>query len=85
VAVAARARPLVDELDAEFASDPPSTVLLCAHGGLITALSCALLGLELGSWTSLGGMGNANWVTLQRRSPPGSRWRMTRYNAGVLD
>jgi broad specificity phosphatase PhoE len=85
VAVAARARPLVDELDAEFASDPPSTVLLCAHGGLITALSCALLGLELASWTSLGGMGNANWVTLQRRSPPGSRWRMTRYNAGVLD
>ena len=84
VQVAARARPLVEELDREFADDPPSTVLLCAHGGLITALSCALLNLELPSWTALGGMGNACWVTLRRRSESGTRWRLTGFNVGVL-
>jgi len=85
VAVAARALPLIDELDEEFAADPPSTVLLCAHGGLIAALTSALLGLEIASWTAMGGLGNACWVTVQRRRERGSGWRLTGYNVGVLD
>jgi 2,3-bisphosphoglycerate-dependent phosphoglycerate mutase/probable phosphoglycerate mutase len=85
VDVAARSLPVVRELDAEFADDPPSTVLLCAHGGVITALSCALLGLEQPSWTVFGGLGNACWVVLARRSEPGAGWRMTGFNVGVLD
>jgi len=85
VAVAARAMPLIDELDQEFAADPPRTVLLCAHGGLITALSCALLGLQPPSWTALGGLGNARWVTVQRRAGPETRWRLTGFNVGLLD
>jgi 2,3-bisphosphoglycerate-dependent phosphoglycerate mutase/probable phosphoglycerate mutase len=85
VAVAARAVPVVHELEREFASDPPSTVLLCAHGGLIAALTCALLGLVPATWMSLGGLGNGCWVTLQRRPTPASAWRLTGYNIGVLD
>jgi broad specificity phosphatase PhoE len=85
VAVAARAMPLVEQLDEEFADEPPSTVVLCAHGGLIAALTCALLGLETPSWTALGGLGNARWASLRRRSAPGSRWRLTGYNVGVLE
>jgi glucosyl-3-phosphoglycerate phosphatase len=85
LAVAARAVPLVRELEQEFASDPPSTVLLCAHGGLITALTCALLGLAPASWTSLGGLANGCWVTVQRRSAPNSGWRLSGFNVGVLE
>lgn len=85
VVVAARSLPVVDELDAECADDPPSTVLLCAHGGVITALSCALIRLEESSWMSLGGLGNACWVVLARRSEPDAPWRLTGFNVGVQD
>jgi len=85
VDVAARALPLVRELEQEFAVDRASTVLLCAHGGLIAALTCALLGLVPDSWTALGGLGNACWATVQRRSELTSGWRLTGYNVGVLD
>jgi 2,3-bisphosphoglycerate-dependent phosphoglycerate mutase/probable phosphoglycerate mutase len=84
VAVAARALPVVDELDADFADDPPSTVLLSAHGGVITALTCALLALNESSWMSFGGLGNACWVVLARRSEPEARWRLTGFNVGGL-
>jgi glucosyl-3-phosphoglycerate phosphatase len=83
--VAARALPLVRELEQEFGADRASTVLLCAHGGLIAALTCALLGLLPASWTALGGLGNGCWATVQRRSEPSSGWRLTGYNVGVLD
>lgn len=85
VQVAARAMPLVEELAEEFAADPPTTIVLCAHGGLISALTCALLGLEQASWTALGGLDNARWATVRRRSTPASRWRLTGYNVGVLE
>ena len=85
LAVAERSTPVVTELDADSADDPPGTVLLCAHGGVITALACALMGLEEPSWMSLGGLGNACWVVLARRPEPGARWRLTGFNVGVLD
>jgi 2,3-bisphosphoglycerate-dependent phosphoglycerate mutase/probable phosphoglycerate mutase len=83
--VAARARPVIAELDEEFAEDGPSTVLLCAHGGLIAALTCALLGLEPITWTAFGGLGNARWAVLRRRLETGASWRLTGYDVGPLD
>ena len=69
VDVAARSLPLVTELvsgDPEW-GDPNHAdrpVVLVAHGGLIAALSAALLRLPVANWPALGGMGNASWVQL---------------------
>jgi len=84
VDVAVRARPVISELEAEFDDTEPATVLVCAHGGVITALSCALIGLEVASWMAVGGLGNARWVILQRRESEAG-WRLTGYNIGPLD
>lgn len=89
--VAARARVVVDELDAEYAmsglpGDPPDTesrtVLLVAHGGLIAGLVCALLDLPHRVWPSFGGLGNCRWAVLARRVDD-PRWRLAGYNVGV--
>ena len=79
----ARSRPLVDELDAEFA-DPPTTsttVLLVAHGGLIAGLVTGLLELPTEVWPSFGGLGNCRWAVLARRHAH-PRWRLAGYNVG---
>lgn len=83
VTVAARAVPLIDELEREYAADPPTTVLLCSHGGVIAALVCALLGFDPVHWTAIGGLENARWASLRRRQRPGSKWRLTGYNLGI--
>ena len=68
VDVAARSMPLVAELIAEQSEwgvdEPERPVVLVAHGGLIAALTAALLGLPVDNWPILGGMGNASWVQL---------------------
>src|SRR6201995_4597228 len=43
---------------------PDRPVVLVAHGGLIAALSAALLKLPVDDWPILGGMGNASWAQL---------------------
>ncbi|MBB5153017.1 histidine phosphatase family protein [Saccharopolyspora phatthalungensis] len=80
VEVAERALEVVAELDHQ----QQGTVLLCAHGGLITGLTAKLLGLPPDLWPGLGGVGNCNWVELRRRSSSDHRWRLMAYNAGVL-
>lgn len=84
VAVVARSRPLVDELDAEFAdSDAASdTALLVAHGGLIAGLVTGLMELPTPTWPSFGGLGNCRWAVLARREDH-PRWRLAGYNVGV--
>ncbi len=73
VDVAARSLPLVAELvsaDLEW-GDPSHAdrpVVLVAHGGLIAALSAALLKLPVANWPVLGGMGNASGVQLSGHS-----------------
>ena len=66
--VAARSVPLVRELVAQQsdwgAVDADRPVVLVAHGGLIAALTAALLDLPPENWPVLGGMGNASWVQL---------------------
>ncbi|MDA4110719.1 glucosyl-3-phosphoglycerate phosphatase [Mycolicibacterium holsaticum] len=92
VDVAARAMPLVTELvagQAEWGLDSPERpVVLVAHGGLIAALTAALLGLPVDNWPILGGMGNASWVQLSGHSDLDARaedirWRLDVWNASA--
>lgn len=93
VDVAARSLPLIAELVSGEPDwgDPHHTdrpVVLVAHGGLIAALSAALLGLPVANWPILGGMGNASWVQLSGHSNDGAdfegiRWRLDVWNASA--
>ncbi|CAM00755.1 glucosyl-3-phosphoglycerate phosphatase (pgm family) [Saccharopolyspora erythraea NRRL 2338] len=79
VEVAERALEVVDELDLTYTG----TALLCAHGGLITALTARLLSWPVELWPGLGGVANCHWVVLARRSSSDHRWRLMTYNGGV--
>jgi glucosyl-3-phosphoglycerate phosphatase len=93
VDVAARSMPLVDELVAGqtewgVRDEPDRPVVLVAHGGLIAALTAALLDLPVDNWPILGGMGNASWVQISGHSrddaPAGDiRWRLDVWNASA--
>lgn len=78
VEVAARAGDVVNDLLSD--AEPMDTVLLAAHGGLITALTAGLLSLPVESWPQFGGIGNCHWVELSRRD---GAWRLSAYNAGM--
>jgi glucosyl-3-phosphoglycerate phosphatase len=91
VDVARRSLPVVTELvDAQpewGTGEEP--VVLVAHGGLIAALTAALLALPIDNWPVLGGMGNASWVQLSGHSddgvtgPTDIRWRLDVWNASA--
>lgn len=91
VDVAARSTPLVAELldqhpewGADDSQDRP--VVLVAHGGLIAALTGALLDLPVDNWPVLGGMGNASWAQLSGHMLPGAehiKWRLDVWNASA--
>ncbi len=95
VDVADRSLPLVRELVAgqrEWGTGAPDRpVVLVAHGGLIAALTAALLGLPVDNWPVLGGMGNASWVQLAGHTRAGGspsafddiRWRLDVWNASA--
>jgi broad specificity phosphatase PhoE len=90
--VADRALPLVSEILADEpewgADDCDRPVVLVAHGGLIAALTAALLDLPVDNWPALGGMGNASWAQLSGHGPTGAdvadlRWRLDVWNASA--
>ena len=95
VDVAARSMPLVAELVAhqtEWGADESDRpVVLVAHGGLIAALTAALLDIPVDNWPILGGMGNASWVQLSGHSPTIAppfgfadiKWRLDVWNASA--
>lgn len=92
VDVADRSVPLVAELVAEQTEwgidGPERPVVLVAHGGLIAALTAALLELPVDNWPVLGGMGNASWAQLSGHSSPGAAaadisWRLDVWNASA--
>ncbi|MGH3551455.1 MAG: glucosyl-3-phosphoglycerate phosphatase [Mycobacterium sp.] len=97
VDVAARSLPLVAELvsgELEWGGldEPARPVLLVAHGGLIAALTAALLRLPVANWPALGGMGNASWTELSGHgadSDAGAddvddvRWHLDVWNASA--
>ena len=63
-------------------------MVLVAHGGLIAALTAALLDLPVDSWPALGGMGNASWAQLSAHAPAAAgfedlRWRLDVWNASA--
>jgi glucosyl-3-phosphoglycerate phosphatase len=101
VDVAARSVPLIAEL---VAGEPEwgavdelaRPVVLVTHGGLIAALTAALLRLPVASWPALGGMGNASWTQLSGHSADPEadsesgdadvdtiRWRLDVWNASA--
>lgn len=92
VDVAERSLPLVAEIakaQQEWGLDGDERpVVLVAHGGLIAALTGAVLGLPVDNWPVLGGMGNASWVQLSGHSARDSdfgdvRWRLDVWNASA--
>jgi glucosyl-3-phosphoglycerate phosphatase len=97
VDVAARSLPLVAELlrnEPEWGAvdEPARPVVLVAHGGLIAALTAALLRLPVANWPALGGMGNASWTQLSGHSADSHtgtdhvdqvRWRLDVWNASA--
>jgi glucosyl-3-phosphoglycerate phosphatase len=95
VDVAARSLPLVKEIVAHQSDwgvdGPDRPVVLVAHGGLIAALTAALLDLPVDSWPVLGGMGNASWVQLAGHTRADGdpadfgdiRWRLDVWNASA--
>ena len=58
VQVAARAVPLVQELEAELPDWGRRPVVLIAHGGVIAALTATLLDLPVTHWPVIGGIGS---------------------------
>ncbi|MGV0645450.1 glucosyl-3-phosphoglycerate phosphatase [Mycolicibacterium sp. XJ2546] len=92
VDVATRAMPLVTELVVDQPDwgleAPERPVVLVAHGGLIAALTAAVLRLPVDNWPILGGMGNASWVQLSGHSDADApaehiRWRLDVWNASA--
>jgi probable phosphoglycerate mutase len=84
--------PLLAELVADQTEwgvdEPERPVVLVAHGGLIAALTAALLALPVDNWPVLGGMGNCSWVQLSGHSQAdasldGIRWRLDVWNASA--
>ncbi|APT85235.1 histidine phosphatase family protein [Corynebacterium aquilae] len=65
--VAARARAVVDELMRDYDDWDDSTVLLVAHGGTISALTCNLLGFAESQYPMLSGLKNTCWAQLLAR------------------
>ena len=58
------------------------------HGGLIAAVTAALLKLPVVNWPAFGGMGNASWVQLSGESDGDAdfddiRWRLDVWNASA--
>ncbi|MDH6245897.1 glucosyl-3-phosphoglycerate phosphatase [Mycobacterium sp. OTB74] len=88
VDVARRSMPVVEEQIRNLpewgidAADRP--VVLVAHGGLMAALTAALLDLPVDNWPVLGSMGNASWVQLAGQGEGDSvKWRLEVWNASA--
>ncbi len=76
-----RALPVLHEVIGTAGSDAAGgTAVLVAHGGTITALTCAFLGWPVEQWTSLGPLGNCRWSSLELRA---DRWRLAQWGAGA--
>jgi glucosyl-3-phosphoglycerate phosphatase len=63
--------------DALISLQPGQTLVAVTHGGTARALIGRKLGLDPGSWRSLGTLGHGRWATLEERS---FGWRLAEYN-----
>jgi len=80
VDVARRAVPVVRELLDKYEHWGEQPIVLVAHGGLIAALTAALLDLPVDRWPILGGLGNTGWVRLSGYGEEPA-WRLDVWNA----
>ncbi|CAM2959315.1 histidine phosphatase family protein [Skermania piniformis] len=84
VEVADRMLPVVADLLVQRPDWPGRVIVLVSHGGAISALTTALLGLPLDNWPALGGLANASWVQLsQIVDEARPRWRLDVWNASA--
>lgn len=67
VEVARRCRPVIDELMRTHTEWDNGPVLVVAHGGMIAALTCNLLGLSSPQYALLSGLKNTHWSQLTAR------------------
>ena len=67
VDVATRARPVIDELMRAHPAWDEGAVVVGAHGGAISALTCHLLGLQHHQYGILSGLKNTHWSQLTAR------------------
>ncbi|MGV8872241.1 MAG: histidine phosphatase family protein [Rhodococcus sp. (in: high G+C Gram-positive bacteria)] len=86
--VARRSVPLVRELLSsvpEWGADGnEQPLVLVAHGGLIAALTAALLDLPTDRWPVLGGLDNTSWVQLGGHGAGDApSWRLDVWNASA--
>ncbi|MDI9895559.1 histidine phosphatase family protein [Rhodococcus sp. IEGM 1381] len=86
--VARRSVPLVRELlsgvDEWGAAGDQRPLVLVAHGGLIAALTAALLDLPTDRWPVLGGLANTSWVQLGAHGAGAQpSWRLDVWNASA--
>ena len=83
---AERLVPMIAELPEWGAGDTPEApVVLVAHGGVIAAMTAALLDLPVANWPVFGGLANTSWVQLSGHGLPGEkpRWRLDVWNASA--
>ncbi|WP_068159619.1 histidine phosphatase family protein [Rhodococcus phenolicus] len=78
--VARRSVPVVRELLDKYEQWGEQPIILVAHGGLIAALTAALLDLPVDRWPVLGGLGNTGWVRLSGYGEEPA-WRLDVWNA----
>ncbi|WXG70062.1 histidine phosphatase family protein [Rhodococcus sovatensis] len=86
--VARRSVPVVRELldtEPKWGADGASApIVLVAHGGLIAALSAALLELPVDRWPVLGGLSNTSWVQLSSHGEGDAiGWHLDVWNASA--
>ena len=93
VQVAQRARPVVDELLADYAQWGDSAVLLVAHGGTISALTASLLGFDVAQYPLFKSLGNTNTARLyalpayraeNSASDDEVQWYLEAWNQGLV-
>lgn len=80
--VAARSTRVVDELLDKYEDWGERPIVLVAHGGLIAALTAALLDLPVDRWPVLGRLGNTGWVQLSGYGEQPT-WRLDVWNASA--
>lgn len=85
--VARRSVPVVQELVdtvPTWGDGTAGPVVLVAHGGLIAALTAALLDLPVDRWPVLGGLSNTSWVQLTSHGEGDELgWRLDVWNASA--
>ncbi|BDB61349.1 MULTISPECIES: histidine phosphatase family protein [Rhodococcus] len=83
VDVARRSIAVIGELLDKYEDWNDRPIVLVAHGGLIAALTAALLDLPVDRWSVLGGLGNTGWVQLSGYGEVPS-WRLDVWNASAM-